>query len=165
MTHLIETKNENYDMGSLNHSIIQARLARWLPDDNFTIAIELSLDASPIDLSQFGLKIKEELKPDICLYPSSVGLRQLGDVTKMSEMPLLAIEIISPTQGTDELLAKIRAYFALGVKSCWLIVPALNSITVFSNDKPEEFKNFDKRDTEVIDEVLDIRVPIQQIFR
>jgi len=37
--------------GSLNHSVIQARLARWLPDDNFTIATELSLDVSQIDLT------------------------------------------------------------------------------------------------------------------
>jgi hypothetical protein len=57
----LETEPTEFQkMGSLNHSLIQARLARLLPDDDhFTIAIELSLDVSQTYLSQFGLKIKE----------------------------------------------------------------------------------------------------------
>ena len=165
MADMVEQNEDIKGMGSLNHSITQARLARWLPDDNFTIAVELSLDISQTDLSQFGLKAKDELKPDVCLYPNSVTFSKLGDVLKMSDMPLLAIEIISPTQGFEELLGKIRAYFALGVKSCWLVVPALESVTVFSHTKPEDFKNFDKQDTEIVDEVINISLPLGQIFK
>jgi Uma2 family endonuclease len=71
------------------------------------VFIELSLEVSQIDLSQFGLKAKEELKPDICLYPKTEksGFRK-RDILKMSDMPLLAIEIISPKQGIDDILTK-----------------------------------------------------------
>jgi hypothetical protein len=50
------------------------------------------LDISQIDLSQFGLKAKEELKPDLCLYQDRRELSLPDDILKMTEMPLLAKE-------------------------------------------------------------------------
>jgi hypothetical protein len=43
-----------------------------------------------------------------------------------------------------------------------LVVPALKTVTVYSK---EHFKTFDVNNTEFVDEVMDIRLPIQQIFR
>jgi Uma2 family endonuclease len=151
------------EMGSLNHSIAQARLTSQLSlEEKFTLAVELSLDVSQIDLTPFGLSIKE-LKPDICLYPKSIGYSKPRDIIKMLEVPLLTIEILSPTQSVDELLAKIQAYFAMGVKSAWLVMPAFESIMVYVS--MTDFKLFDtKRDTEIIDNTLDIRLPLQKIF-
>jgi len=46
-------------------------------------------------LSQFGLKAKDELVPDVCLK----GFTSLNPlVGKRSEMPLLVVEVLSPTQ-------------------------------------------------------------------
>ena len=43
------------DMGSWNHSFVQNRLVRLLPEeDRFVIHIELSLDVSTIDTIIFG---------------------------------------------------------------------------------------------------------------
>jgi Uma2 family endonuclease len=79
-------------------------------------------------------------------------------------MPDLAIEILSPTQSVNALLRKFDAFFALGIKSCWLVMPSLEEVRVFS--KPRYYKIFDvQRDTEVIDEIMDIRQPIQKIFK
>ncbi|HDN26475.1 MAG TPA: hypothetical protein ENG03_05165 [Thioploca sp.] len=89
----IDNHEESQNMGSLNHSIIQAQITgRLINDERFTVMVEPSLDVSQTDMSQFGLKVKEELKPDVCLYPQSVWL-QRRDVLKMLEMPLLAIEV------------------------------------------------------------------------
>jgi Uma2 family endonuclease len=160
-------KNEVQNMGSLNHSIVQARLTGQLDhEERFTTMIELSLDISQTDLSQFSVKAKDELKPDICLYPNHVGLSELTDILKMSEMPLLAIEILSPKQGIDEILAKFKAYFTLGVKSCWLVTPALKTISVYSAPSSTGSNLFDaRRDSELIDEVMGIHLSIQKIFR
>ncbi|OAD19425.1 hypothetical protein THIOM_004940 [Candidatus Thiomargarita nelsonii] len=81
----------------------------------------------------------------------------------MPEMPLLAIEILSPRQGINDILAKFEAYFSFGVKSCWLVIPANESITVYS--KPDVFRLFDTNDTDIVDEVMDIHLPIQKVFR
>ena len=58
MIELVELAEPEYQkMGSLNHSIVQARLTGLLfNDERFTLAVELSLDVTQIDLSQFGLR-------------------------------------------------------------------------------------------------------------
>ncbi|RKZ75044.1 MAG: hypothetical protein DRR19_29620 [Candidatus Parabeggiatoa sp. nov. 1] len=132
-------------------------------DKRFRVKVELSLDASQIDLSQFGLKAKDEIIPDVCLYLKGERRTERGeDLLKMPEMPLLAIEILSPSQSVSSLVAKIKAYFALGVKSCWLVIPPTETVTVYS--KPNEFTSFGAKNVEAIDEVMDIRLPIQEIF-
>ncbi len=78
----------------------------------------------------------------------------------MTEMPLLAIEIISPTQGSKEILDKFEVYFAAYIKSCWLIDPATGVVTVYSSlDKSRTFVEND-----IIDTVLDLKIPIKDIF-
>jgi Uma2 family endonuclease len=157
-------EDEAQEMGSLNHSIVQTQIAGLLLNDKrFRVMVELSLDVSQIDLSQFGLKTKEELKPDICLYAKDqIKAHKSHDVMKMPNMPLLAIEVLSPKQGINDILTKFHAYFALNVKSCWLVIPPNESITVYSN--LDELKLFDKDDEEVIDKMVDIHLPMQNIF-
>jgi Uma2 family endonuclease len=157
---ILET--EVIEMGSFNHSFTVGKIAGLLfNDERFTVMPELTLDASQIDLSQFGVKAKKELKPDISIYPNTVK-RQRRDIIKMPQMPLLAIEVISPEQGIEEILAKFDAYFALGIKSCWLVEPAVDVIHVYP--QPDQHRTFDMQDKEIIDEILDIRLPIQKIF-
>jgi len=157
-------EDEDIDMGSLNHSLAQTQIVgQLLNDERFTTIVELSLDIGQTDLTQFGLGVKRELKPELCLYPKGkVHPDWTCDILKMPDMPLLAIEVLSPKQSIDDILAKIRAYFALGVKSCWMVIPANKSITVYS--KLREFISYSMKDTEVVDEVLDLRVPIKKIF-
>jgi len=156
----IETLEEE-KMGSWAHSTTQAALARLLANDGrFIVAVELSLDVSSIDLSQFGLTQKE-FKPDVCLYTKKKRVEPGDDILRMSEMPELAIEILSPEQNLTELSKKRLAYFALDVKSYWLVLPINETITVYS--APNRFKAFGT-DTEVVDKVMDIRLPIQEIF-
>jgi Uma2 family endonuclease len=162
---------EDEDMGSLYHSAMQANLTGMLINDKrLAVLVELSLDTKQIDLSQFGLKAKDGLKPDVCAYikhspeqqPSQGKSRLDTDVLKVPKMPELAIEVLSPSQSINELLRKFDAFFALGIKSCWLVIPSLEVVKVFSQDSN---KTFDiQHDTEVIDESLDIRLPLQKIF-
>ena len=158
-------QDEDIFMGSLSHGIAQANMTTLLSNDNrFRIITELSLDASQIDLSQFGLKVKEELIPDVCLYSKKEIQRPIrgDDIPKMSKMPLLVIEVLSLKQTIDDIVTKFKAYFALGIKSCWLVIPANESVTVYS--KPGDFVSFGTKEAEVVDEIMDIRLPIQKIF-
>ena len=166
MTELVEFENETGEpeMGSFSHSFAQSQLTILLSEkQKFRAMVELSLDATQIDLSQFGLKNQNELIPDISIYQRGGHRPKKGrDILKISEMPLLVIEILSPKQGLDDIIAKFEAYFALGVKSCWLVIPLNESITVYS--APEHFKTFGNENTEVIDEIMAIQLPIKEIF-
>jgi len=151
---------ELVDMGSFNHGYIQMRLGSLIEQTgHYTPVSELTLDVSGIDVSQFGLRSKEEIKPDICVYPRR-GLSRPQDILKMSDMPLLAIEIVSPRQGLYDLVTKFRVYFALGVQSCWLVEPTINAVSVYTTiDHWETYARGD-----VVDEKLNLRIPIDQIF-
>ncbi|MFO1372004.1 MAG: Uma2 family endonuclease [Candidatus Competibacteraceae bacterium] len=147
-------------MGSFNHGYFQIRLGVLLSKtDEYTVAAELSLDVSKLDLSQFEIKSKEEVKPDLCVYPRR-RINRSQDILRMTEMPLLAIEILSPLQGIQTILNKFRVYFALGVRSCWLVEPAIGAVAVYHDlDKPRTFSS-----GEVIDEVAGIRLLVEEIF-
>ncbi|HEC84761.1 MAG: hypothetical protein DRR08_20245 [Candidatus Parabeggiatoa sp. nov. 2] len=166
MPEMREFKEERHKIGSFNHSLAQSQLTALLSSDKrFRTMVELSLDASQIDLSQFGLKAKDELIPDISIYHkenSSRPTEKGRDILKMSQMPSLVIEILSPKQTISEIIAKFDAFFALGVKSCWLVVPATESITVYS--APNDFKTFGTEAPDIIDGRMDIHLPIDNIF-
>ena len=158
---IAEDEIEEFEnMGSFNHGYIQVRLGILLDRlGNFTPVNELSLDVSGVDLSNFDLRTKEEIKPDICLYHKR-GLSRPRDILKMHEMPLLALEILSPKQGLYEILEKFRLYFELGIQSCWLVEPTTRVVTVYSSSQTWQAFVGD----EVIDEKLEIRIPISEIF-
>lgn len=156
---------DNTSMPSIKHSLVQTNIAGMLFNDaRFTTFVELSLDTSTIDSTQFGLKTKDELIPDICAYliAPPIDARLGYDDIRISHYPDLAIEVLSPTQMLGELLKKIEVYFALGIKSCWLAVPALEEIRVFS--QLTNYHTYDMNDNEVIDKVLDIHLPIGRLF-
>lgn len=137
---------------SKNHSILQSRLSFELTlhyQETYSLLPEVKLNTPPADMV-----------PDIAIYPL-MEFDSLHDETKMEEMPLGAIEIISPSQGDQELVDKISRYFDFGVKSCWLVQPTFRIVTVFS-DKTT-FKTF--IDGELYDPILDIRLDLNRIFR
>jgi Uma2 family endonuclease len=151
---------EDEDIGSFNHGYIQLRLGGLLDRLGTVTPIgELSLDVSGVDLSQFDLRSKTELIPDISLYPKRT-LSRPTDIQRMREMPLVAIEILSPRQGFDEILEKFKVYFALEIRSCWLVAPAINAISVYT--APTDWITYTQGD--VIDESVGIRLSLDEIF-
>ncbi|MEZ4736584.1 MAG: Uma2 family endonuclease [Caldilineaceae bacterium] len=151
---------EAEEVSSFNHSYTQARLIVALDKLGiYTPAPELSLDAKGVDLSKFDLRTKEEIKPDIALYPKR-GRSQPRDTLRMKEMPLVAIEILSPKQGTYEILEKFKLYLELGVTSCWLVDPALRTVTVYTSES--EWETFSTDD--VVDEQTSIRLLLTEVF-
>jgi len=154
------------EMGSLNHSTVQINLGGLLKfkcDKKLAVMSELSLDISQYDLSEYELGVKEELKPDVCAYLKRPLIpKGKNDLVRVSQMPDLVIEILSPRQAIDYLIRKINAYFELGVKSCWLVIPSLDEVRVFS--QPRAYKSFDLNRTEIVDEVMDISMPLANVF-
>jgi Uma2 family endonuclease len=139
-------------MPSKNHAMLQNRFGFELTlhyEDKYTVLSEVKLNTPPVDMV-----------PDVAIYPL-MEFDSLHDETKMNEMPLGAIEIISPSQGDQELVDKIARYFDFGVKSCWLVQPTFRIVTVFSSKTT--FKTF--IDGELHDTVLDIKLDLKRVFR
>jgi Uma2 family endonuclease len=153
------TESNAEELGSLNHSYIQANLA-WLLKNLkiYSVFTELSLNISQLELSDCE-SLKNEAKPDVCIYPK-MSIDCSRDIIKMSEMPLLAIEILSPIQPVQTLLQKIDCYFKLGIKSCWLIYPSAATVVVYAD--LHNFKAYGSG--ELMDETLDICLTVADIF-
>lgn len=149
------------ELGSLNHSYLQTKLAvLFFTLEEYTALTELSLDVSGLEDDELRRKYKDSIKPDVSVY-SRRTLDLTEDILKMAEMPLLAIEILSPMQGVQSLIEKVHVYFALGVRSCWIVYPYGRAITVYKS--PKDFTSYSAGD--VVDEVLNLHLPLAEIFR
>ncbi len=138
-------------MPSLNHSRLESRFSVALSKyEQYDTLIELSLDLK-----------SGKATPDICLF-STTPSDWLNDEIRVTEPPLLTIEILSPTQSIDELKDKIfDIYFPSGVKSCWIVVPTLKMIAVFI--PVQGVRNY--IGGIIKDDDLGIEVDMKEIFR
>ncbi|GEM_PF-90674 len=169
-------EEENKEMSSKNHALIQARLASFINLlDDYNVATELSLDVSEASrqeiLTQYGLTATRELKPDIAVYwadefdladPDEEDDLESVDPLRVQQMPLCAMEIVSPSQSSYKILQKFRAYFAMGVKSGWLVEPNLKTIVVYQGQIRKKHSYNDGSDVE--DPILKIKMPLAKIF-
>lgn len=111
--------------------------------------------------SELTLQIEgQDHIPDISLYSKRKVKFGSGDIIRMTEMPLLVVEILSPSQGAQEVLDKFRIYFGAGIKSCWLVVPVVRSVALYSD--METSKIFYAGD--ITDNVADICLTIDSVF-
>ena len=137
-------------MPSKLHSITQKNLIIAFHDFEppYTVFSELTLELG-----------NRQLTPDISVY-REMEVDFIEDVLRMTDPPLLAIEIASPTQGIQDLVDKARALLDNGVDSCWLVQPQLKTITVFTG----EMESTTYSDGTVTDPVTDISVTLDDVF-
>ena len=110
--------------------------------------------------SELTIMIDKEYIPDICVYPKRTIDFAADDIIRMTEMPLTVIEVVSPTQAIQDVLGKFPVYFQAGIKSCWLIIPPAQTVTVYA--APGQGRIF--RTGNVVDPVLKIEIPLDEIF-
>jgi Uma2 family endonuclease len=138
---------EEQEMPSFNHSYICNRILRQLFEDP-------KIDALP----ELTLNIDKGITPDISVYPSEkIKADFLKDFPKYSEMPILAIEVISASQNIQDLLEKAEMLILNGIKSVWTVEPFTN--TIFVTDS----KGTKKASLQLI-ESEGITVDFQKIF-
>lgn len=141
-------------MPSKNHSFIQSRINKLIDrkyPDKFEVLPELSLKISD-----------REKIPDLAIYNfEDIFFDAESDELRVQQIPLGVVEILSPKQSLTELIVKSHSFFDAGVKSYWLVLPALKSIYVFS-DKGE-YEVYSKTDM-LIDNQLNIELDLGKLF-
>lgn len=114
-------------MPSRNHGRVQTNLTVELfAQQQFSIYNELTLTIAGLDYT-----------PDISVYPREPADYR-HDETKRAEPPLVAIEILSPSQSEQETVEKAEIYLRHGVKSCWIVSPPLRTVTILLPDGRQE---------------------------
>ncbi|UYZ63568.1 Uma2 family endonuclease [Hymenobacter weizhouensis] len=150
---IIETEVPLEKAMSLNHSRLISRIT-WL----LSAAYEGQYDILP-EL-EFELSAGR-LKPDVAVLPR-LSYDWESDIVRYPEPPITAVEILSPTQSLDGLITKIRqGYFASGVKSAWLVLPAIRTINLYLPGKPVVLVNAGT----LADPASNIEIKIEDVFR
>lgn len=142
----------NKPMPNRVHGVIQTEIAFLIKlnyRETYQCVSELNLATSPVGST-----------PDLCIYP----IKKLSTKTvqaKEEEAPLTTIEIQSPSQSPEELQKKTwDLYFPMGVKSAWIVYPALKAIQLLLPDGQEFFYNSGK----FTDPVTNIEIAIEEVF-
>lgn len=154
----LETTLSDYElergkpMPSFNHGFIQANLARVLGN---------RLHTTHTITSETNLKLEnKKLVPDLTIFAKRTPDMQ-HDVLWTQEAPLTTVEILSPKQDLDSLLEKADLFLAAGVKSCWIVIPAVGTVAVFTG--PKNYRSF-TNGSAVVDEILGVEIPLADIF-
>lgn len=140
-------------MPTYNHAVVQGNLLFLLKAGyrkTYTILPEINIT----------MPDRPDTVPDLAIYPK-LPVDFLHDVQSMTQMPLTVVEIISPSQSNDEILAKFERYFAAGVQSCWLVIPGFQSISVYAAPGQYQFFN---RGTMLTDPATGIELIIDDVF-
>lgn len=101
----------------------------------------------------------EKFVPDIALYATTASDWHQPE-TEMTLPPLLAIEIVSPSQTMEEMTIKAHKYIAAGVRSVWLVLPLLAGVMVLHTGQKTRFFS----EGNLVDEELGIEIPIDEVF-
>lgn len=105
-----------------------------------------------------------ERMPDIS-FVSAVRIPPEGDPVGIWKIaPDLAVEIVSPNDLLEEVEAKIRAYFAAGVRQVWQVSPQFQTITIY--DSPTKSIILQSGDELTSPNLLPgFRCPVETIFQ
>ena len=137
-------------MPSKLHSVVQTNLlihfASYRPRIQALSELTLRLDG-------------HDLTPDVSVF-ADLEIDFTRDETQVTEPPLLAIEISSPTQGIQDLVDKARFLMEHGVESCWIVQPPLRTITVLTPD----MESTTYSSGTVTDPATDVELDVEDIF-
>jgi Uma2 family endonuclease len=123
---IFEEKKSQEKMPSLNHSYLCTQIIK-----------QLLQHPELLPLTELTLDIDNGLTPDICVYPvKQIHPNFFNDVTRYSELPILAIEIISSSQNIQTILQKAQKLVNCGIKTVLSLEPYTR--TVFITQKDQE---------------------------
>jgi Uma2 family endonuclease len=139
-------------MPSKNHSKIEMRIGSEF-DANYAEKFDVHAELS--------LKLPTgRATPDICLYPAGPS-DWLHDEKTVTEPPLMALAILSPSQGMEDITEKIDLYFGAGVKTYWVVIPTFKIINIITPDR----KYVTYTGGIAKDPVLGIELDMERVFR
>jgi Uma2 family endonuclease len=73
---------------------------------------------------------------DVAYVSENISSRQFGKTTLIDGPPILAVEILSPSDTNQAVNEKVFAYLSAGVKLVWVADPDFQSIRVYEPGKP-----------------------------
>ena len=81
---------------------------------------------------------------DVAYVSAEMMHRQTGATTMLEGAPVLAVEVLSPSETIQDLHEKINSYLECGVEIVWLVDPSFQTVTVHERGAEPELYNREK---------------------
>jgi Uma2 family endonuclease len=78
---------------------------------------------------------------DVAYFSSDTVANQTADTSMVEGAPVLAVEILSPSDKQEEIAEKVEAYLEFGVALVWIVDPHFRTVTVHRSDAAPELFN------------------------
>ncbi|WHY80911.1 Uma2 family endonuclease [Siminovitchia fortis] len=124
---------------STKHQRVSGKIYRGLgnffegsPCEAFSAPFDIELKNENIE----GTKI---VIPDISVICDPNGFTD----ARYAGVPILIVEILSPSNQSHELVTKLNLYMNYGVKEYWIVNPMLDTITVYALNEDEMYEQHD----------------------
>ena len=140
-------------MPTWNHAVLQQRILLSIATryaEQFCVLPELNLSVN-----------REKLVPDLAIFAGADSFLD-HDIQLTTEMPVVAVEIISPSQPVVELTTKAEQYLRAGVKSCWVVIPEFKQVVV--STQIGDYEAFGRHEI-LRDPVTGIELNLTSLFR
>ncbi|HZU35002.1 MAG TPA: Uma2 family endonuclease [Gemmataceae bacterium] len=123
------------------HSLIMARvtlhLGQWLETQ--------AQPRGQVLCGEAGVRLQRNpdttVGVDVVYIPADVASRSSPDTTLVDGVPVLAVEILSPSDTQEEIDEKIDTYLSAGVALVWVIDPHHRTVEIFRPSAAPEFVN------------------------
>ena len=100
---------------------------------------------------------------DVAYISAETVAAQTEDSTMVEGVPVLAVEILSPSDTTEEINDKIDLYIAAGVKQVWIVDPHFRTVRVHRSGRKTEFYT-DDEDLTAEPDLPGFRVRVASLF-
>jgi Uma2 family endonuclease len=146
------------------HSRLTVRVAKFL--DNW-------LDARPeprgaVLGGEAGVRLRKDPETtvgvDVVYVSAEVYAKQPDDTTLVDGVPVLAVEILSPSDMEDEINDKIDEYLSAGTPLVWIVDPHFRTVTVYRRGAAPELVNVDQELT-AEPHMPGFRVRVAELFK
>jgi Uma2 family endonuclease len=67
---------------------------------------------------------------DVVYYEGEESIRQAGEQSFFDGPPIIAVEVLSPSDTHENVVEKIRRYLSTGTKQVWIADPDLRTVTI-----------------------------------
>jgi Uma2 family endonuclease len=100
---------------------------------------------------------------DVVYVSAEVMARQSDETTLIDGVPILAVEILSPSNTQEEIDEKLDQYLAAGVALVWLIDPHDRTVTIYRPGEAPQFVN-DRQELSGEPHLPGFRVAVAELF-
>jgi Uma2 family endonuclease len=149
---------------STKHQRISSRLHAKL--FNFLENTDCEVFHAPFDIELYNDKIKGEkiVIPDLSVICDKKGLGE----NKYVGVPTLIIEILSPSNQSNDLVLKLNLYMKYGVEEYWIVNPMLYIVQVYRLNQEGQYYQLDalkERGTISSEALKGFSVDLEELFR